>query len=223
MPPILYEDKACFVVNKPAGLVVHPDAGGKYAGKTLVDLMKDKIGDGRLVHRLDKDTSGVLIIAKNNESLENLRMQFKEHKVEKIYLALVKGILEHKEGIIDSPIARRLSDKRKMGVSLDGRRAISHFRVLKEFGDVSLLQVRIETGRMHQIRVHFAAIKHPVVCDDVYGHRKFNAAFVKKYGLERQFLHAWKITFRSLDGGKIVKVEAGLPEGLEEVMGKIKK
>lgn len=217
---ILYEDKACFAVCKPAGLVVHPDAGGKYAGETLADLVSEKITGGGLVHRLDKDTSGVLVVAKTSDALENLRLQFKEHRVEKVYLALVKGILPHKEGIIDSPIARRIFNKTKMGVTGEGRSAVSHYKVVKEFAGpfgVSLLEVRIETGRMHQIRVHLAAIGYPVVGDKIYGNRKFNRKFAENYGLKRQFLHAWKLKFQS-PLGKKVAVEAGLPDELKRVV-----
>ncbi|MDA1060624.1 MAG: RluA family pseudouridine synthase [bacterium] len=218
---VLYEDRSCLVIDKPAGMVVHPAEGGRHMTGTVANAISSLVkGEGLrpgIVHRLDKDTSGALIVAKNDKSLEALKKQFKERKVEKIYKVLVFGRLEHNEGIIDSPIGRSFRDRKKMGLVSDGKRAISKYKVRKIYDGVSMVEVEIETGRTHQIRVHMAAIGHPVVGDRAYGDGRENRSFMNEYSLKRQFLHAWKIKFKSPDTGKTVLVKSELAQDLQAV------
>ena len=227
---ILYEDDSCFVVDKSAGILVHPAQGKKSFDGTLLEVFRAKIkwddnNDFRpgIVHRLDMDTSGVVVIAKNREAYKNLVEQFKFRTVKKSYLALVRGIMLHKEAVIDSPIGRSLRNRKKMAlVTLSlGKNAVSEYKVIKEFGNVSLLRIRIRTGRTHQIRVHMAGIGHPVVGDDTYGDKKFNKVFEDKFGLERQFLHAEMIKFKSPGTKKLKTVSSKLPDDLEAVLAKL--
>lgn len=231
---ILYEDDSCFVIDKPAGMVVHPGEDGYYKNKTVVDAVSDKIETGTgdtmrpgIVHRLDKDTSGVLIIAKNQVGYEDLAAQFQSRAVDKVYLTLVKGKMEHPEAKIDSPVARSLNNRKKMGISGedDGKKAVTEYKVLDvykiENQAVSFLLVRIKTGRTHQIRVHMAAIGHSVVGDKNYGNKKVNKLFLKKCGLQRQFLHAAKIKFRSPSTRKIISVHSDLPVDLKIVISSL--
>ncbi|MEK7127034.1 MAG: RluA family pseudouridine synthase [Patescibacteria group bacterium] len=232
---ILYEDASCMVIDKPAGIVVHPGENGKYVGKTISDAVLHKISKGLrksdrpgIVHRLDKDTSGVLIVAKTLKGYENLVQQFKERQVRKIYFALVFGKLKYPEGIIDSPIGRNLNDRKKMWVQSEefGRKAVSQYKVVKEFNVAngimaSLIEVKIETGRTHQIRVHMSAIGHPVIMDSTYGKKKINVVFGKKFGLGRQFLHAHEISFIYPKTKKTVLVRAELSDDLKDVLEKL--
>lgn len=222
---VLYEDDACIVLNKPAGMVVHPDQGGRYMTGTVANFalskVTEEVGDKLrpgIVHRIDRDTSGVLVIAKTAAAFRMLQDQFRERNVGKVYLALVRGSLKYKQGVIDSPIARDDANKRRMWVSAKGREAISSYKVLDEFDGVSLLEVSIHTGRTHQIRVHMAAIGHPVVGDVVYGDKRLNELFLKDYALGRQFLHAWKVSFKSPDTGKKITVKAEVPSDLNSVI-----
>ncbi len=229
-PEVLYEDEDIMAVNKPEGLVVHPSKEKNFSGETVAQIIKKKMkyDDGTdrtgIVHRLDKDTSGILLIAKTEKARDFLINQFKKRKVSKIYLALVCGILEHKEAIIDSPIGRSRTDRKKMAVSREneGKNAISVYRVLKEFDfdgrfKASLLEVEIKTGRTHQIRVHLKAIGHPIIGDQIYGNRSFNTYFDDKFGLKRQFLHAFKMSFENLEKKKI-NLRSELPENLEKII-----
>lgn len=228
---ILYEAKDFLVIDKPNGISVHP-AKMDSKEKTLINLFIDKIdknvGDPLrpgIVHRLDKDTSGVMIIARTNKGYDYFVDQFKQHKIKKVYLALVKGILEFKEGIIDSPISRDLKNRKRMSVTSQrrGKMAISQYKVLKEYSFdnktyVSLVEIAPETGRTHQIRVHFAAISHPIICDEVYGIRSFNKSFKEKFKLDRQFLHAHQVSFKDPLTKKLIKIKAELPEDLSLVL-----
>lgn len=231
---ILYEDKECMVVNKPAGMIVHPGSS-EDEQMTVVNAVisklarnfEDKLRPG-VVHRLDRDTSGVLVMAKNPLAAKEIMGQFKSRKVHKIYSALVLGVLQHTEGIIDSPIARSVRHRKKMSLSKEGggRNAISKYKTLNVFRvhakyQVSLLEVEIMTGRTHQIRVHMAALGHPVVGDFVYGNRTINKFFETKFALRRQFLHASKICFNSPATKKEITVEAPLAEDLSKVLGLI--
>lgn len=227
---ILYEDDSCLVVNKPANILVHPKEGEKDLKGTVIAAFLDKIQkndftDFRpgVVHRLDKDTSGVLLLAKNKSAYDDLVGQFKTRTIKKSYLALVRGIMQHKEAVIDSPIGRSLRNRKKMAlVTLSlGKNAVSEYKVIKEFGNVSLLRVKIRTGRTHQIRVHMAGIGHPVVGDSIYGDKKFNKVFEEKFGLERQFLHAEMIKFKSPDTKRLKTVSSKLPSDLETVLAKL--
>lgn len=227
---ILYEDDNCLVVDKPANILVHPKEGQKDLKGTIITAFLDKIKQNDfdafrpgVVHRLDKDTSGVLLLAKNKSAYDDLVGQFKARTIKKSYLALVRGIMQHKEAVIDSPIGRSLRNRKKMAlVTLSlGKNAVSEYKVIKEFGNVSLLRVRIRTGRTHQIRVHMAGIGHPVVGDNIYGDKKFDKVFREKFDLERQFLHAEVIKFKLPGTKKTKTVSSKLPDDLETVLAKL--
>ncbi|HPJ80576.1 MAG TPA: RluA family pseudouridine synthase [Candidatus Portnoybacteria bacterium] len=235
---IIHEEKDFFVIDKPYGVVVHPSETGYRTG-TVVNSILEKIDkkyrkdaeDLRpgIVHRLDKDTSGLLIIAKNKKSHDYFVEQFKLHKIKKYYLTLVYGIFEHKEGIIDSPIGRDIMNRKRMSVvaSRDGKEALTVYKVLKEYNidkntHLSLIEIELKTGRTHQIRVHMKAVNHPVILDKVYGIRSFNEKFTKLYGLKRQFLHACKMIFLSPTSKKIITVESKLPNDLDSVLKELK-
>lgn len=217
---IIYEDNDIIVVNKPKGLVVHP-ANGNPDG-TLVNaimaICKDSLsgigGEIRpgIVHRLDKDTSGILIIAKNDQAHINMSEQIKNREVKKTYIALVRGIVKENEATIDMPIARSKQDRKKMAVDKNGKQAITHIRVLKRYDDCTLLEVNIETGRTHQIRVHLAEIGYPVVGDMVYSNGK------NRFGIEGQCLHAKSLDFKHPITGKQMHLEAELPEYFKEIV-----
>ena len=223
--PILYEDNDIIVVNKPKGMVVHP-ANGNLDG-TLVNavmaICKDSLsgigGEIRpgIVHRLDKDTSGVIIVAKNDKAHINLSEQIKNHQVEKTYIALVRGIVKENQATIDMPISRSTKDRKKMAVNKNGKRAVTHFIVLKRFpkDNCTLLQVKIETGRTHQIRVHMAEIGHPLIGDTVYSSGK------NPWGIEGQCLHAKSLKFKHPITGKEMYIEAPLPEYFLNLINKL--
>ena len=219
---IIYEDNDIIVVNKPKGLVVHP-ANGNPDG-TLVNaimaICKDSLsgigGEIRpgIVHRLDKDTSGILIIAKNDKAHINLSEQIKNHKVKKTYIAIVRGIVKENEATINMPIGRSTKDRKKMAVVKNGKEAITHFRVLKrnEKENISVLEVNIETGRTHQIRVHLTEIGYPIIGDTTYSSGK------NKWGIKGQCLHSKSIEFKHPVTGKIMFLEAPIPEYMKELM-----
>jgi 23S rRNA pseudouridine1911/1915/1917 synthase len=218
---VIYEDSDLLVVNKAAGMVVHPAPG--HSDDTLVNALLAYYPDLQgceglrpgIVHRLDKDTSGVLVIAKNAETQAALIEQMKQHKVIKRYLALVDGVVSLDQGSIDAPIGRDPRHRQQMAITaVAGREARTHFRVLERFHRHTLLLVQLETGRTHQIRVHLQAIGHPVVGDPVYGASKARG----KITLNRQFLHACQLTFTHPRTGKIIDVEAPLPADLEAVL-----
>ncbi len=228
---ILYEAKDFLVIDKPNGISVHP-AKMDSKEKTLIDLIINKIdkniGDPLrpgIVHRLDKETSGVMIVARTKDGYDYFIDKFKKHKVQKIYLALVRGILKFKEGIINSPITRDVRNRKRMTVTSprNGKEAISRYKVLKEFqidtsNSVSLVEVELETGRTHQIRVHFAAISHPIVGDSVYGSKNINKKFQEEFNLNRQFLHAHKISFKEPKTNKTLNITSPLSEELSLVL-----
>ena len=222
---VVYEDKDIIVVNKPKGMVVHP-ANGNYEG-TLVNaimaMCKDSLsgigGEIRpgIVHRLDKDTSGLLIIAKNDKAHINMSEQIKNREVKKIYIALVRGVVAENEATINMPIGRSNKDRKKMAVRKDGKEAITHFKVLRRYSQYTLLKVKIDTGRTHQIRVHLAEIGHPIVGDMVYSNGK------NKFGIEGQMLHAKSLEFKHPTTGKIMHLEAELPEYFEKILEELSK
>ena len=226
---IIYEDKDILIINKPAGMVVHPTETGDHQTGTIVNAVlhhcqKDLSGIGGvnrpgILHRLDKDTSGILTIAKNDPAHQFLSKQIHDREVQKFYLVLVQGHIHPQKGSIDAPIFRSPKDRKKMDVSAHSkaRNALTHYEVLEEYAETSLLKVQIVTGRTHQIRVHFASIGFPVVGDDLYGDFKFNAKFKKEFGLKRQFLHALKIGFKLPSTQKWREFEAPLSGDLEGV------
>ncbi|MBN1220749.1 MAG: RluA family pseudouridine synthase [Anaerolineae bacterium] len=221
---IIFEDNDLVVINKPAGLVVHP-AHGHPAG-TLVNALlarypdlvamtgigADTLDRPGIVHRLDRDTSGLMVVARTPEALLHLRRQFKSRAVEKKYLALVFGCPEATEGIIDVPLGRDPRHRQKFAPRADGKPARTHYRLRADFGRYSLLEIGLETGRTHQIRVHLAWFKCPVVGDAVYGRKK------NPLGLQRQFLHAWRLGFEHPRSGEILHLEAPLPGDLQKVL-----
>ena len=217
---IIYEDNDIIVVNKPKGMVVHP-ANGNPDG-TLVNaimaICKGSLsgigGEIRpgIVHRLDKDTSGILIVAKNDKAHINLSEQIKNHEVQKTYIALVKGIVKENEATINMPIGRSTKDRKKMAVNKNGKNAITHFKVLKIYKNYTLLEVRIETGRTHQIRVHLTQIGYPIVGDTTYSNGK------NEWGVQGQCLHAKSLKFKHPITGKEMYLEAELPEYFQEIL-----
>ena len=220
---IIYEDDNIIVVNKPKGMVVHP-ANGNPNG-TLVNaimaICKDslsgiggKIRPG-IVHRLDKDTSGLLIIAKNDEAHVNMSEQIKNHEVKKTYIALVRGVIKENEATIDMPIGRSQSDRKKMAVNKNGKNAVTHIKVLKRYEKYTLLEINIETGRTHQIRVHLSHIGYPIVGDYTYSNGK------NEFGVIGQCLHAKRLEFKHPITQKEMKLEAPLPEYFEEILKKL--
>lgn len=222
---IIYEDKDILVVNKQKGLVVHPGNGNPNG--TLVNAImahcKDSLsgigGEIRpgIVHRIDKDTSGLLIIAKNDKAHINMSEQIKNHEVKKTYIALVRGCMKENKATIDMPIARSDKDRTKMAVSKRGKRAVTHIAVMERFEQFTLLEVVIETGRTHQIRVHLAQIGYPIVGDFVYSNGK------NPFGVEGQMLHSSRLEFKHPITGQEMKLEAPLPEYFEEILQKLKK
>ncbi len=214
---IVYEDSEVLVVNKPAGMVVYPAAG--HPDRTLLNAVlhhcpeltstADSLRPG-IVHRLDKDTSGLMVVAKNNHARENLVGQFRARAVQKEYLVLVKGRLSPQEGIIEAPLGRHPSQRQRIAVVRSGREARTRYRVRQYLGDFTLLEVVLETGRTHQIRVHMAAIGFPVVGDSVYG--------AGSPYLSRQFLHAFRLGFRLPSSGEYREFTVGLPDELERAL-----
>lgn len=220
---ILYEDEDVIVVNKPKGMVVHP-APGHYTGTLVNALMyhcKDSLsginGEIRpgIVHRIDMNTTGSLLVCKNDKAHNDIAAQIKVHSVNRIYKGIVVGNFKDEEGTINAPIGRNPKDRKKMAVVNDGREAITHFTVLEQFKGYSYVQFKLETGRTHQIRVHMAHIGHPLLGDDVYGKP------VK--GLEGQTLHAQTLGFIQPTTGLYVEVNAPLPEYFENLLTKYRK
>lgn len=217
---IIYEDKDIVIVNKPEDMVVHP-APGNPTG-TLVNALlyhvdslysgKDIIRPG-IVHRLDKDTSGLLAVAKNEIAYNSLIQQLKNRSMERIYEALVYGVLNSDEGTINVPIGRHPVDRKRMTVRKEnGKEAITHFKALEKFQDYTLLEASLETGRTHQIRVHMAYINHPIVGETVYSKRK------NEFGLKSQLLHAKKLGFVHPRRGKYMEFEIELPVKFKKVL-----
>lgn len=221
---IVYEDADVVVVNKPAGMVVHP-APGHISG-TLVNALLARYpnmhlsGDVRpgIVHRLDQDTSGLLVIARNDHAMQLLTEQQRARQMHKAYLAVVEGRFKEPQGVIDAPLGRHPVDRKRQSVIADGRTARTHYRVLEELGAYTLLEVVLETGRTHQIRVHFAYKSRPVLGDPLYGPRKPPATF----GLKRQFLHAYKLGFVLPSDNVWHEFVAPLPEELAVVLEKLR-
>ncbi len=222
---IIYEDTDMIVINKPKGLVVHPASGNPDGTlvNAIMSICKDSLsgigGEIRpgIVHRLDKDTSGVIMIAKNDKAHINLSEQIKNHEVKKTYIALVRGLIKENSATIKMPIGRSTKDRKKMAVTEKGKEAITHFTVIERFEDTTLLEIEIETGRTHQIRVHLAEIGFPVIGDDTYSNGK------NKWGIKGQALHAKSLEIKHPVTNKELKFEAKLPEYLSELIKELKK
>jgi 23S rRNA pseudouridine1911/1915/1917 synthase len=213
---IVHVDEALAVVDKPAGMVVHP--APSHSGPTLVDELGDLLGGGAdperpgIVHRLDKGTSGLLVVARSDEAHATLQAQVQRREVERVYLALARGRLTSRTGTIDAPIGRASRQRHRMAVSgAASRQARTHFEVLELLSAESYLEARLETGRTHQIRAHFAAIGHPLAGDTTYGGER-------KYGLERQFLHAHRLAFAHPQSGEQLSFSSELPADLASAL-----
>lgn len=221
----IFEDKDLLVINKPTGLIVESEKKSDLTlEKILINEYKINLPRGGIVHRLDRDTSGLMVVAKNEKALVSLQNQFASHQVKKIYTALVYGKLEPKTGTINIALKRDPKNRTRFmaSKSKDAKEAITKYKVLKYLpvetrNGVSLLQVQIETGRTHQIRAHFYAISYPVVGDSVYKSRD-SEIFSKKIGLKRQFLHASELSFKHPEKGKKMNFKSELPEDLKKVL-----
>ena len=223
---ILYEDSDVILINKPKNMVVHP-AAGHYTGTLVNALMYHCRGDlsgingvlrPGIVHRIDKDTTGVLIVCKNDRAHNALAEQLKEHSITRKYRAIVCGNLKEDEGTVDAPIGRHPQDRKKMAiVRSGGKRAVTHYRVLERFGNYTYIECRLETGRTHQIRVHMASLGHPLLGDEIYGRAK------SPFKLEGQTLHAMVLGFIHPTTGEYMEFEAPLPEYFEKLLEKLRK
>lgn len=220
---IVYQDEDIAVINKSQGMVTHPCAGTPDG--TLVNALMYRIKDlsaingvlrPGIVHRLDKDTSGLLVVAKNNAAHLSLAEQIEKKTAGRYYVALVCGNIKEDEGTIDAPIARSVRDRKKMAVDENGRRAVTHYKVRERFGEYTLVEFKLETGRTHQIRVHAKYINHPVVGDTVYG-KKDN------FGLNGQLLHAYKLVLTHPKSGERMTFEAEMPDYFTRVLDKLRK
>ncbi len=214
---ILYEDSDLIVLHKPPGLVVHP-APGNYSGTLVNGLLyhcKDFSGIGGdlrpgIVHRLDKDTSGVIVVAKSDAAHKSLSEQFKKRTIRRIYIALVKGVVQLDNGIIELPIGRHPLDRKKMGVKfVESKEASTQYKVLKRFKDFTMLELKLGTGRTHQIRVHMSHLGHPLIGDKTYGSSK---------GLARQALHAKTLGFVHPATEKYMEFDSKIPEDMQGVI-----
>ncbi len=221
---IVYEDDDIVVVNKAAGMVVHPAPG--HTQGTLVNALLARYPDMQvggnlrpgIIHRLDQDTSGLLVVARNDQAMRMITEQQKARTMHKAYLAVINGRIKDLAGVIDAPIGRHPVDRKRQTISATGRPARTHYQVLEELGNYTLLEARLETGRTHQIRVHFASRSHPVLGDQMYGPRKPRATF----GLKRQFLHAYKLGFTLPSSGTWHECTSSLPDDLQTVLTKLR-
>ncbi len=222
---IIYEDDDMLVINKEKGIVVHPGNGnpdGTLANAVMAKCKGSLSGIGGkirpgIVHRIDKDTSGLIIVAKNDTAHLNLSKQIQDRKVKKTYIALVRGVIKENEATINMPIGRSSKDRKKMAVTKDGKEAITHFKVLKRYNGFTLLEVKIETGRTHQIRVHLSEIGYPVVGDEVYSNGK------NPFGVKGQMLHAEKLELKHPRTGKDLTFEAPVPKYFENIINQLEK
>lgn len=219
---VVYEDKNLIIINKPQGMVVHPGSGNNT--NTLVNALlfhyKDLSsvnGENRpgIVHRLDKDTSGLLMVAKNDKTHKNLAKQLKDKSVVRVYLALVNGVIKEERGLINAPIGRDPKKRTRMTVIKDGKEAITHFKVLERFKSFTLVECKLETGRTHQIRVHMAYINHPLVGDTTYGPKK------SLYG-NKQYLHAKELSFIHPTSKKEVTFKSELPNYFNKTLDSLR-
>lgn len=217
---ILYEDTDVIVVNKPQGMIVHP-ASGVYTG-TLVNALLNHCREDLsgingvvrpgIVHRIDKDTSGILVVAKNDISHNKLSEQLKAHSMTREYIALVEGIIKEEKGSVDKPLGRHKKDKIKMAVAEGGKRAVTHYEVIRRFKEHTLVKCILETGRTHQIRVHMCYLGHPIVGDPVYGYKR------QKFNLKGQLLHAQKLGFIHPGTGMYMEFQVEVPEYFKRII-----
>lgn len=222
---IIYEDEDMLVINKEKGIVVHPGNGnpdGTLANAVMAKCKGSLSGIGGkirpgIVHRIDKDTSGLIIVAKNDTAHIALSKQIQDRKVKKTYIALVRGVIKENEATINMPIGRSSKDRKKMAVTKDGKEAITHFKVLKRYNGFTLLEVKIETGRTHQIRVHLSEIGYPIVGDEVYSNGK------NPFGVKGQMLHAEKLELKHPRTGKDLTFEAPVPKYFENIINQLEK
>lgn len=220
----VYEDADVVVIDKPAGMVVHPAPG--HPNGTLVNALLARYPDitvgsdlrPGIVHRIDRDTSGLLVVARNDRARHFLQEQQHARTMDKRYLAVVEGRFKEAEGVIDAPIGRHAADRMRMSILPDGRPARTNWRVLEDLGEYTLLEAKLDTGRTHQIRVHFAYKSRPVLGDPLYGPKKPKALF----GLERQFLHAYKLAFALPSTGEWAEFESPLPPDLAATLAKLR-
>lgn len=221
---ILYEDSDLLMVNKAKGMVVHPSAG--HCSGTLVNAVMyhcrgelsgiNGVMRPGIVHRIDKDTTGVLVICKNDYAHSHVAEQLKVHSITRKYRAIVNGVIHEDEGVVDAPIGRHPVERKKMAVNeKNGKRAVTHYRVLERFANHTYIECQLETGRTHQIRVHMAALHHPILGDTVYGPEK------NPYHLEGQTLHAQVLGLIHPSTGKYIEVEAPLPEYFQKLLKKL--
>lgn len=218
---ILYEDQDILIVNKPKNMVVHP-APGHYEGTLVNAVMYHCKGElsgingvlrPGIVHRIDKDTTGSVIVCKNDEAHNAIAKLLKTHDVTRKYRAIVYGVVKHEQGTVDAPIGRHPNDRKKMAVNeKNGKHAVTHYKVLEHLGQYTYIECQLETGRTHQIRVHMASIGHPLLGDTVYTSRK------SPFHLEGQVLHAMTIGFVHPRSGNYIEVEAPLPEYFEKLL-----
>ncbi len=221
---IIYEDSDVIVINKPQDMVVHP-APGNYTGTLVNGLLhhcKDLSGINGvirpgIVHRIDKDTSGVLVVAKNDKSHNSLAMQLKDHSMKRAYYAIVEGIVKEEEGTVRTNIGRHPIERIKMAVVKDGKEAITNYKVLERFKSNTLVECRLETGRTHQIRVHMAHLHHPLIGDQVYGYKK------QKFKLQGQALHAKNLGFIHPTTGEYMEFDSQLPKYFQDILDKLRK
>ncbi len=221
---VLYEDDDILIINKPKGMVVHP-AAGHYEGTVVNAVMYHCKGElsgingvmrPGIVHRIDKDTTGSLIICKNDETHNKVAELLKKHDITRRYRAIVCGRINDDGGTVDAPIGRHPTDRKKMAIKADGKHAVTHYRVLERFDKYTYVECELETGRTHQIRVHMASIGHPLLGDTVYSNHK------SPYKLEGQALHAMTIGLKHPRSGEYIEVNAPLPEYFEELLRKLR-
>lgn len=226
---IIYEDECLLVVNKPAGMVVHP-APGNYSG-TLVNALMHHCGSELssingiirpgIVHRIDKDTSGLLMIAKNDSAHNSLSRQLSEHSITRKYRAIVYNNMREDDGTVDQPIGRDPRNRLRNAVTeLNAKNAVTHYRVLERFGKYTFIEAQLETGRTHQIRVHMAYLKHPLLGDELYGPARSRSA--AKLGVKRQMLHAGVLGFLHPGTAEYMEFESPLPDDFQQVLQRLR-
>jgi len=228
--PIIYEDEHLLVVDKPAGLVVHPAAGNRDG--TLVNALLHHCGGSLsgiggvarpgIVHRIDKDTSGLLVVAKHDKAHEGLARQFADHSIDRRYLAIVSGVPRQLEGSVDAPLARSPQNRKKIAIVPRGKRAVTHWKRLELLDDAALVECRLETGRTHQVRVHMASIGHPLVGDPVYSRSgRTHGKLLKELEFYRQALHAAELGFTHPVTKRRLSFSSPMPPDMQELMARL--